>query len=59
MNVDELVQQIEELLGLIMKLDDQQNTTIRVYRRLIEIQKEQIVGLKQEIRDLKEELEQL
>lgn len=59
MNVDELVQKIEELLGLIMKLDDQQNNTIRVYRRLIEIQKEQIVSLKQEIRDLKEELEQL
>lgn len=57
--MDELVQKIEELLGLIMKLDDQQNTTIRVYRRLIEIQKDQIVGLKQEIRDLKEELEQL
>lgn len=56
--MDELVQRIEELLGLIMKLDDQQNNTIRVYRRLIEIQKEQIVGLKQEIRDLKEELEQ-
>ena len=56
--MDELVQKIEELLGLIMKLDDQQNTTIKVYRRLIEIQKEQIVGLKQEIRDLKEELEQ-
>lgn len=55
--MDELVQKIEELLGLIMKLDDQQNNTIRVYRRLIEIQKDQIVGLKQEIRDLKEELE--
>ena len=59
MNMDELVQKIEELLGLIMKLDDQQNNTIRVYRRLIEIQKDQIVGLKQEIRDLKEDLEQL
>ena len=57
--MDELVQKIEELLGLIMKLDDQQNNTIRVYRRLIEIQKDQIVGLKQEIRDLKEDLEQL
>ncbi len=56
--MDELVQRIEELLGLIMKLDDQQNNTIRVYRRLIEIQKEQIVGLKQQIRDLQEELEQ-
>ena len=55
--MDELVQKIEELLGLIMKLDDQQNNTIKVYRRLIEIQKDQIVGLKQEIRDLKEELE--
>ena len=55
--MDELVQKIEELLGLIIKLDDQQNNTIRVYRRLIEIQKDQIVGLKQEIRDLKEELE--
>lgn len=55
--MDELIQGITELLDLIKEVDAQQSSAIKVYKRLVEIQKDQIVGLKQEIRDLKEELE--